>query len=103
MGRVGCPSPECVKEGREAGEEELRRAVTEDKIVRWKWLRRKRAVEQGMIMSCSFMSASLTYFLCMIDPTVIHCPMSVCQEPVPKATAADSEGSGWDRLRTCQS
>lgn len=47
MGRVGCPSPECVKESREVGEEELRRAVTEDKIVRWKWLRRKRALEQG--------------------------------------------------------
>ncbi|EIM92759.1 RWD-domain-containing protein [Stereum hirsutum FP-91666 SS1] len=83
VGRVGCPSPDCVKESREVGEEELRRAVTEDKIVRWKWLRRKRSLER--------------------DPSVIHCPMSVCQEPVPKTEAMGSEGSGWDRLRTCQS
>lgn len=48
VGRVGCPSPECVKERREAGEEEVRRAVTEEKVVRWKWLKRKRAIEQGM-------------------------------------------------------
>lgn len=48
VGRVGCPSPECVKEKREAGEEEVRRAVTEEKVVRWKWLKRKRAIEQGI-------------------------------------------------------
>lgn len=48
VGRVGCADPECVKEGREAGEEEVRRVVTEDQVTRWKWLRRKRALEQGM-------------------------------------------------------
>lgn len=61
VGRVGCPSPECVKESREAGEEEVRRAVTEDKVVRWKWLRRKRALEQGTAKSHP-MSAPLTYW-----------------------------------------
>ena len=47
MGRVGCPDPQCVKDGREANEEEVRRVVTEEQVRRWKWLRQKRAMEKG--------------------------------------------------------
>jgi E3 ubiquitin-protein ligase RNF14 len=47
VGRVGCPDPECVKDGREAVEEEVRRVVTEEELTRWKWLREKRMLEKG--------------------------------------------------------
>lgn len=80
VGRVGCPDTACVKESREATEEEVRRVVTEDDVRRWKWLRQKRLTDR--------------------DPSMIHCPMSFCQTPVPKPQNAE-EGSGWDRLRTC--
>lgn len=45
--RVGCPDPGCVKGGREANEEEVRRVVSEEGVRRWKWLREKRALEKG--------------------------------------------------------
>ena len=45
--RVGCPDPTCVKEAREASEEEVRRVVTEEEVQRWKWLRQKRLFEIG--------------------------------------------------------
>ncbi|OCH96590.1 RWD-domain-containing protein [Obba rivulosa] len=80
IGRVGCPDPQCVKALSEANEEEVRRVVTDEEVRRWKWLREKRMVEK--------------------DPTVVHCPMSFCQHPVPKAPNVE-EGSGWERLRTC--
>lgn len=80
IGRVGCPDPQCVKAGLEANEEDVRRVVTEEEVRRWKWLREKRELER--------------------DPTIIHCPMSFCQRPVPKPQNVD-EGSGWERLRTC--
>lgn len=47
VGRVGCPEPACVKEEREANEEEVRRVVTDDDVRRWKWLREKRMLERG--------------------------------------------------------
>ncbi|KAM5538239.1 hypothetical protein V8D89_008126 [Ganoderma adspersum] len=78
--RVGCPDPECVKEHREATEEEVRRVVTEEEVLRWRWLRTKRALER--------------------DPTFIHCPMALCQTPVARAPNIE-EGSPWERLRTC--
>ncbi|EMD41709.1 hypothetical protein CERSUDRAFT_79348 [Gelatoporia subvermispora B] len=86
VGRVGCPDPQCVKALREANEEEVRRVVTEEEVRRWKWLRQKRMLEK--------------------DPTIVHCPMSFCQHPVPKPPSADNtedtdEVSGWNRLRTC--
>ncbi|KAI0824126.1 RWD-domain-containing protein [Trametes gibbosa] len=78
--RVGCPDPACVKEQREATEEEVRRVVTEEEVLRWKWLRMKRALEK--------------------DPTLVHCPMPLCQTPVPRGANVE-EGSAWERLRTC--
>jgi RING-type zinc-finger len=45
--RVGCLDPQCVKDGREATEDEVRRVVTEEEVRRWKWLREKRATERG--------------------------------------------------------
>ncbi|KAH9487157.1 E3 ubiquitin-protein ligase itt1 [Psilocybe cubensis] len=81
ISRVGCPDPECVKKANEAGEEEVARVVTEAELQRWKWLREKRNVER--------------------DPTVVHCPVAVCQAPVPKPIDADKETPGWSRLRTC--
>nr|VWO96629.1 Uncharacterized protein [Ganoderma boninense] len=80
VGRVGCPDPNCVKEHREATEEEVRRVVTEEEVLRWRWLRMKRALER--------------------DPTFIHCPMALCQTPVARAPNVE-EGSPWERLRTC--
>ena len=47
VGRVGCPDPACVKEQREATEEEVRRVATEEEVLRWRWLRMKRALEKG--------------------------------------------------------
>ncbi|KAI0359180.1 RWD-domain-containing protein [Trametes cingulata] len=80
VSRVGCPDPACVKAQREATEEEVRRVVTEDEVIRWKWLRMKRALER--------------------DPTLVHCPMALCQTPVPRPENVE-EGSPWERLRTC--
>ncbi|ESK85858.1 e3 ubiquitin-protein ligase rnf14 [Moniliophthora roreri MCA 2997] len=84
ISRVGCPDPECVKAGREATEEEVARVVSggDEEIRRWRWLREKVAVER--------------------DPSIIHCPMSWCQRPVPKPESVQGqEDSGWERLRTC--
>ena len=58
VGRVGCPDPGCVKEQREAAEEEVRRVVTEEEVLRWKWLRTKRALERGMTMRVTFRVSS---------------------------------------------
>ncbi|KAF7789854.1 hypothetical protein EIP86_000802 [Pleurotus ostreatoroseus] len=80
VGRVGCPDPRCVKEAREANEDEVRRVVTEEEVRRWKWLKQKRLMEK--------------------DTTMIHCPIPSCQTPVSKPTNVE-EGSGWERLRTC--
>ncbi|CAL1696503.1 unnamed protein product [Somion occarium] len=80
VGRVGCPDPKCVKEGREANEEEVRRVVTEEEVQRWKWLRQKKAMEK--------------------DPTIVHCPLLLCQTPVPMGENVE-EGSGWERFREC--
>ncbi|KAL0950896.1 hypothetical protein HGRIS_007655 [Hohenbuehelia grisea] len=80
--RVGCPDPECVKEGHKAMEEDVARIVSESDLVRWRWLREKQALER--------------------DPNVIHCPVECCQTPVPKPPTAEGDESGWTRLRTCQ-
>ncbi|KAH9921958.1 uncharacterized protein BXZ73DRAFT_51599 [Epithele typhae] len=80
VGRVGCPDPGCVKEHKEATEEEVRRIVTEEEILRWKWLHMKRDLEK--------------------DPTLVHCPMAMCQTPVPRQANVE-EDSPWARLRTC--
>ncbi|KAI0314981.1 RWD-domain-containing protein [Amylostereum chailletii] len=83
VGRVACLDPACVKDARQANEDEVRRVVTEDEVQRWKWLSAKRMFDQ--------------------DPTVVHCPMDLCQAPVPKPTDLEEDGSGWERLRTCAS
>jgi len=82
VGRVGCPDPECVKAGKEAGEEDVARVVAPDDVERWKWLRNKKALER--------------------DPTIVHCPLSFCQAPVPKPQGIGEESS-WSRLRICPS
>lgn len=56
VGRVGCPDSACVKEGREASEEEVRRVVTEDEVRRWKWLRQKRLTDKGRSVDCNCIS-----------------------------------------------
>ena len=58
VARVGCLSPECVKEGQEANEEEVRRVVTEEEVRRWKWLREKRASERGKFTTCEYLNAN---------------------------------------------
>jgi hypothetical protein len=49
--RVGCPDPQCIKDGQEATEDEVRRVVTEEEVRRWKWLREKKATERGEFIS----------------------------------------------------
>jgi len=80
--RVGCLDSQCVKEGQEATEDEVRRVVTEEEVRRWKWLREKKSAER--------------------DPSIVLCPMFLCQTPVPKPAGVQEE-SGWERLRTCTS
>ncbi|KAH7907252.1 hypothetical protein BJ138DRAFT_1160570 [Hygrophoropsis aurantiaca] len=96
VARVGCPDPECVRDREreqaegseglgagEVGEEEVRRVLGEEDIVRWRWLKQKRALER--------------------DPSMVHCPMEFCQTPVPKPPSDGDDESGWARLRTCPS
>ncbi|KAJ3718283.1 hypothetical protein C8R42DRAFT_675575 [Lentinula raphanica] len=83
VARVGCPDPECVKEGRAANEEEVARVVSKEALVRWQWLQEKVMMDK--------------------DPTISICPMVFCQKPVPKPQITESEESGWHRLRTCSS
>lgn len=95
VSHVGCPEPNCGKTDagdtdgfREATEDEVRAVLSDSELDRWKWLRKKRDLER--------------------DPTMIHCPMEFCQEPVtrPKSDTSTNGGSeedesGWARLRTC--
>ncbi|KAI9512666.1 RWD-domain-containing protein [Russula earlei] len=84
ISHVGCLEPQCVKDGQEATEDEVRRVVTEEEVRRWKWLREKKAAER--------------------DPSIVLCPMFLCQTPVSKPSGADAQdGTGWERLRTCPS
>ncbi|KAJ2928966.1 hypothetical protein H1R20_g8231, partial [Candolleomyces eurysporus] len=80
VGRVGCPDPDCVKEKREANEEEVARIVSDAEVQRWRWLREKRDLER--------------------DPRIIHCPVEVCQAAVKPPANEDPE-SGWARFRQC--
>ena len=57
VARVGCLSPQCVKEGQEASEDEVRSVVTEDEVCRWKWLRKKKASERGKFSVCNYLNA----------------------------------------------
>ncbi|CAA7264695.1 unnamed protein product [Cyclocybe aegerita] len=80
ISRVGCADQECVKKGSEANEEDVARIVSQANLERWRWLKEKRSYER--------------------DPTIVHCPVAVCQAPVPKPSDVESE-SGWNRLREC--
>ncbi|KAF8499461.1 hypothetical protein JB92DRAFT_2981465 [Gautieria morchelliformis] len=83
VARVGCPDPNCVKEDRQASTEDVKAVVSAEEVVRWQLLLRKREVEQ--------------------DPTIIHCPVVSCQQPVlPPSPAEDGRPSEWDRLRLCE-
>lgn len=99
--RVGCPDPACVKDGREASEEEVRRIVTEDEVIRWRWLRDKRMLEKG-VFRIPFHHRHNNANVFLADPTIIHCPVQVCQTPVPAPAGVSAEDGGWGRLRTCQ-
>ncbi|KZO94985.1 hypothetical protein CALVIDRAFT_546095 [Calocera viscosa TUFC12733] len=84
VSRVTCAEPECVKKHVEADEEDVRRACGEEAVERWKWLREKRELEK--------------------DPTIIYCPLQVCQAPVPKPKGEElpsGKENRWDALRTC--
>ncbi|KAG9314645.1 RWD-domain-containing protein [Chiua virens] len=95
VSHVGCPEPNCGKTDtentdglREATEDEVSAVLSETELSRWNWLRKKRDLER--------------------DPTMIHCPMEYCQEPVTKpqpdtskTNVSDEDESGWARLRTC--
>ncbi|KAF7320224.1 KH domain protein [Mycena kentingensis (nom. inval.)] len=78
--RLGCPDVQCTKDGRTATEEEIARVVSPAAVERWRWLRQKILFEK--------------------DPSLVHCPMSFCQHPVPRPPESASD-SGADRLRIC--
>ncbi|KAF7339852.1 KH domain protein [Mycena venus] len=78
--KLGCPDPECVKVGRESAEEEIARVVSEQEVRRWRWLKEKIMFEK--------------------DPSLVHCPMVFCQNPVPKPKESQTD-EGGDRLRIC--
>ena len=52
VARVGCLSPQCVKDRQEASEDEVRRVVTDEEVRRWKWLREKNISERGEFPTC---------------------------------------------------
>ncbi|KIO27817.1 hypothetical protein M407DRAFT_72672 [Tulasnella calospora MUT 4182] len=93
--KVGCVDEECVKRAAKAddfiwsgvGEEEVRNVVGEMMLKRWQTLREKRMIER--------------------DPTIVRCPIELCQAPVPRPTAVveqDAENEDeWNRLRVCPS
>ena len=56
--RVGCPDPECVKEGKKSSEEDISRVVSEQELERWKWLKTKKQLELGPLLPMIFFSAS---------------------------------------------
>ncbi|KAJ7275279.1 hypothetical protein B0H12DRAFT_1041911 [Mycena haematopus] len=78
--KLGCPDPECVKIGRDSKEEEIARVVSEQEVRRWRWLKEKIMFER--------------------DPSLVHCPMVFCQNPVPKPKESETD-TGGDRLRIC--
>lgn len=96
--RVGCLDPQCVKGGQEATEDEVRRVVTEEEVRRWKWLREKKAAERGESIGRVYPRHSL-----FADPSIVLCPVVLCQTPVPKPPGDVQDDSGWERLRTCPS
>jgi E3 ubiquitin-protein ligase RNF14 len=104
--KVTCADPECVKEeSKQQGtiggvrEEDVRRVVSDKEVTRWQALKRKRELER--------------------DPTLVYCPIAVCQAPVPAtdaqkvslAGAGVGAGAGaatpppysYSALRTCAS
>lgn len=75
VAHVGCLSPQCVKDGREATEDEVRRVVTEEEVRRWKWLREKKASERGEFTAYKYLNAHdlQTLRLCYVPcPCVKH-------------------------------
>lgn len=100
--RIGCPDPECVKQGVKAPEDDVRRVMSPEEVTRWKWLKEKKELEKGMKpvymrwMRCFGANIDLG----VADPTIIHCPMGFCQHPVKRPMQVEN-GSGWERLRTC--
>ncbi|KAG9019618.1 translation termination inhibitor protein itt1 [Tulasnella sp. 427] len=90
--KVGCVDEECVKKAAKAddiiwsgvGEEEVRNVVGEAMLMRWQRLREKRMIER--------------------DPTIVRCPIELCQAPVPKPKSTSIAVEGDDeRLRVCPS
>lgn len=45
--KVACANAECVKAKRQVGEAEVRMVMSDAEVLRWKWLKLKKAVENG--------------------------------------------------------
>ncbi|KAH7104145.1 hypothetical protein BKA62DRAFT_693685 [Auriculariales sp. MPI-PUGE-AT-0066] len=80
---VGCADPACVKKHTEATQDEVRMVVETELVERWIRLVKKRQMER--------------------DPSLIHCPNTGCQQPVPRPMGSDQDDSdsGWNRFRQC--
>ncbi|KAG8930562.1 translation termination inhibitor protein itt1, partial [Tulasnella sp. 417] len=92
--RVGCVDEECVKGAAKlddfvrsgVSEEEVRNVVGEMMLKRWQVLREKRMIER--------------------DPTIVQCPVELCQAPVPCPVEVERNAENedeWNRLRVCPS
>ncbi|KAG9050317.1 translation termination inhibitor protein itt1 [Tulasnella sp. UAMH 9824] len=90
--KVGCVDEECVKRAAKiddfvrsgVGEEEVRNVVGEMMLKRWQRLREKRMIER--------------------DPTIVRCPIELCQAPVPRPKTVELNAENedeWNRLRVC--
>lgn len=74
VGRVACADEQCVKEGRQAEENEVRRVVSDDEVIRWKWLRAKKIMEKGMIAGILNTGWKITRCVCTARPYHIALP-----------------------------
>jgi hypothetical protein len=91
--RVGCLDPQCVKDGQEATEEEVRRVLKEEEVRRWKWLREKKVTERGKLIGRIYPDTHRLQILrlyCVRWFSVKH----LCQEQMFKMAVA---GKGCER------
>ncbi|GJJ09487.1 hypothetical protein Clacol_003710 [Clathrus columnatus] len=79
---VGCPDPQCVKAGKLALLQDVQVVLSQQQVVRWQWLVRKKEVEK--------------------DPSIVFCPQISCQRPVKKEPTLDGRSFEWERLRQCE-
>ena len=95
--RVGCPDPQCVKDGKEAAEEDIKKVVQSDIFNRWKDLYDNRTFSAGEGALFSTWKRCL-HSIAGISPT--YCPLLHCQALVPYVPHDDLDPV-WKLFREC--